>query len=126
MIRSFQSVAGALALALLSVLPSRAAELVMVDSRACSYCARFNSEVTPTYGSSAAGKAAPLRKVSPYKKWPKDLAGVTPAPFTPVFILVDNGREIGRFAGYDGEAKFWRRLKPLVAKLGGTRVASAQ
>jgi thioredoxin-related protein len=106
MLRSFQSVAGALALAILSAIPSFAAELVMVDSRACSYCARFNNEVTPDYASSAAGRAPPLRKVSPYKKWPADLAGVTPAPFTPVFILVDNGREIGRFAGYGGEAKF--------------------
>lgn len=118
MIRSLQSVAGALALALLTILPAQAAELVMVDNRGCTYCAKFNREVAPTYGATLAGRAAPLRKVSPFKKWPADLAGVTPAPFTPVFILVDKGREIGRFSGYDGEAKFWRRLKPLLAKLG--------
>ena len=110
--------AAAIALALLSALPASAAELIMVDSKACSYCAKFNREVTPGYGSTSAGQSAPLRKVSPYKKWPADLAGVTPAPFTPVFILVDKGREVGRFAGYDGEAKFWSRLKPLLAKLG--------
>ena len=118
MIRSFQSVAGALALVLLSMLPAQAAELVMVDNRGCSYCAKFNREVAPGYSATSAGQAAPLRKVSPYKKWPADLAAVTPAPFTPVFILVDKGREVGRFAGYDGEAKFWARLKPLLKKLG--------
>ena len=115
---SYRSLAGAFALALLSALPARAAELIMVDSRACSYCARFNSEVAPGYAASAFGRTAPLRKVSPYKKWPADLAGVTPSPFTPVFILVDNGREVGRFAGYDGESKFWSRLQPLLKKLG--------
>lgn len=118
MIRSFQSVAGAIAIVLFSILPSQAAELVMVDNRGCSYCAKFNREVAPRYDSTGAGKRAPLRKVNPYKKWPADLAGVKPAPFTPVFILVHKGREVGRFAGYTGEAKFWAHLQPLLKKLG--------
>jgi thioredoxin-related protein len=109
--------AGALALALTSATPSQAAELIMVDHRGCSYCVSFNREVTPGYAGTEAGQAAPLRHVSPLKKWPSDLAGVTPARFTPVFILVDEGREIGRFAGYNGEASFWSRLQPLLAKL---------
>ena len=112
-----KTLAAAIALALISALPAAAAELVMVYSRTCSYCVKFNKEVAPMYASTSAGQVAPLRKVSPYKKWPADLAGVTPAPFTPVFILVDHGREVGRFAGYDGEVKFWSRLKPLLANL---------
>ncbi len=88
----------------------------MVESRLCSYCAKFNREVAKSYSATAAGRVAALRKVSAFKKWPADLAGVTPAPFVPVFILVDKGREIGRFAGYTSEAKFWQRLKPLLRK----------
>jgi hypothetical protein len=117
MTRFIKAAAAAGALIVSSVAPLQAAELVMVDSRACSYCAKFNRELASTYAASPAGNAAPLRKVSPYKKWPADLAGVTPSPFTPVFILVDNGREVGRFAGYDGAATFWSRLQPLLNKI---------
>lgn len=111
--------AAAVAAALLvsSVASVQAAELVMVDMRSCSYCAKFRHDVAPTYNSTASGQAAPLRLVSPLKKWPADLAGVRPAPFTPVFILVDRGREIGRFAGYTNAQAFWAQLEPLIAKL---------
>ena len=96
---------------------SQAAELVMVEMRACSYCAKFRNDVAPSYNSTAAGQVAPLRSVSPLKKWPADLAGVRRAPYTPVFILVDEGREIGRFAGYTDPDAFWAKLNPLLAAL---------
>ena len=96
---------------------SQAAELVMLDLRSCSYCAKFRRDVAPTYGTTEAGRVAPLRIVSPLKKWPEDLAGVRPAPYTPVFILVDQGREVGRFAGYTDAEAFWAKLNPLLARL---------
>jgi thioredoxin-related protein len=94
-----------------------AAELVMVDYKACSYCARFNREIAQDYAATEAGRIAPLRKVSPVTKWPEDLAGIKRTRFTPVFILVDKGREIGRFAGYDGPTGFWTRLDAVLQKL---------
>jgi thioredoxin-related protein len=96
---------------------SQAAELVMVDLRSCHYCAKFRHDVARTYDATEAGQIAPLRLVSPLRKWPHDLAGVTPAPYTPVFILVEKGREIGRFAGYTTADAFWAKLNPLLAKL---------
>ena len=41
---------------------------------------------------------------------------------TPLFVLVDNGREIGRIRGYPGEDNFWGLLGALIKKLnaGGT------
>ena len=117
MIVSLRKIIASVVFVLVAASPLQAAELVMVDSRACTYCAKFNREVAGEYSASAAGKLAPLRKVSPFKKWPSDLKGVSPVRFTPVFILVDDGREIGRFAGYNTEAKFWSRLQPLLAKL---------
>lgn len=110
----------AIALASLFSVPGSsvdAAELVMTDSRACPYCRQFHREVGDTYAATPAGKVAPLRPVSVYKKWPDDLAGIRRAPYTPVFILVDNGREVGRFAGYKSRAWFWSKLNPLLAKL---------
>src|SRR5687768_1969891 len=83
-----------------SVTAPPAAELIMVDSRSCPYCARFHRQVGAEYNESAAGQVAPLRSVNPRKRWPSDLANITPAYAVPTFILVDDGREIGRFAGY--------------------------
>ena len=40
-----------------------------------------------------------------------------PERFTPVFVLIDNGREIGRIRGYPGEDHFWGLLGTLLAKL---------
>jgi len=94
-----------------------AAELVMVDLGTCIYCAKFRREVAPTYSATEAGKVAPLRRVSILKRWPDDLAGILPARATPVFILVENGREIGRFAGYSSPERFWARLDPLLKRL---------
>jgi thioredoxin-related protein len=107
----------AIGLLLLSSIPSGAAQLLMTDHRACRYCAQFNREVGKVYSKTEAGELAPLRRVSRLKKWPADLAAITPAYHTPVFILVEDGREVGRFAGYVGEEAFWQQLNPLLAKL---------
>jgi thioredoxin-related protein len=96
---------------------AQAAELVMVELRSCVYCAKFQREVAPTYQNTDAGKRAPLRLVSPLKTWPSDLAGIRQAPYTPVFILVDKGREIGRFAGYTDSTAFWTKLNSLLGRL---------
>ncbi len=36
---------------------------------------------------------------------------------TPVFILVDNGHEIGRFSGYSDPTLFYREVDQLIAKM---------
>jgi len=96
---------------------AEAAELVMIDSAACGYCQRFKRDVAPTYASTSLGKRAPLRPVSVWKKWPQDLKAVKPVRFTPVFILVDDGKEVGRMYGYKGRNDFWARLEVLLKYL---------
>ena len=39
------------------------------------------------------------------------------ANFTPTFILVEGGEEIGRIEGYPGEHFFWPMLGQLLKKL---------
>jgi thioredoxin-related protein len=94
---------------------AQALQLIMVDSRRCQYCREFNREVAPHYNSMATGQMAPLRHVNGARRWPADLANVTPAYGTPTFILVDNGREVGRFAGYANPQIFWRTLDRLMS-----------
>jgi hypothetical protein len=65
------------------------------------------------------GKAIPARRVDITKPIPADLDFVKLERLTPVFVLVDNRREIGRFRGYAGDDHFWGLLGVLVARLNG-------
>jgi hypothetical protein len=107
----------ALTFLLMCSAPSMSATLIMVDWRACGYCQKFNREVAGSYASTHAGKTAPLRRVNALGSWPSDLRSVRRARGTPTFILVDNGREVGRFAGYSSRAHFWSRLNRLLTRI---------
>jgi hypothetical protein len=108
----------ALSLAL-TVLPApavSAAELVFVEVMGCTYCIRFNRQMAQKYQVSDTGKAVPLRRVNLRKRWPADLNQVDRPPYTPVFILVEDGREVGRFNGYTNPQRFNRDLRRLLRK----------
>jgi hypothetical protein len=109
------------ALALLAVLAmcstARAAELVMFSRAGCPYCAQFDREIGPIYGRTDEGKAAPLRRVDIHAPIPSDLKFIAIERITPVFVLVEHGREIGRIRGYPGEDNFWGLLAGLIDDL---------
>lgn len=113
------------ALALFSMLmlwmgvPSAAAELVMLEKPGCVWCARFNAEIAPAYPKTKEGELAPLRRVDTTGKWPADLEGIASEHFTPTFILIEDGKEIGRIRGYPGSEFFWYLLGDMLAKLDG-------
>jgi hypothetical protein len=111
--------AGAVALtaALLTGPVASAAELVMFERAGCPYCAQFDREIGPIYGKTDEGKAAPLRRVDINAPLPPDLGSVTVERITPVFVLVDHGREIGRIRGYPGDDNFWGLLAGLIGDL---------
>jgi hypothetical protein len=114
--------AGAVALtaALLTGPVASAAELVMFERAGCPYCAQFDREIGPIYGKTDEGKAAPLRRVDINAPLPPDLGSVTVERITPVFVLVDHGREIGRIRGYPGDDNFWGLLAGLIGDLART------
>jgi thioredoxin-related protein len=85
-----------------------AAELLMFERAGCPWCARWNREVAPAYLRSEEGAYAPLRRIDlDRENQPRDIAFKTPVRFTPTFVLVDQGREIGRLIGYIDAATFW-------------------
>ena len=98
--------------------PARAAELVMFEQAACPWCKVFNREIAPTYEKTDEGLRAPLRRINIDKPLPPDLAFIQVERLTPLFVLVDKGREIGRIRGYPGEESFWMQLSVLFEKLG--------
>ena len=98
-------------------LQARAAELIMFTRAGCEWCAAFEREIAPVYGKTDEGKRAPLRRVDFDAAQPADLAFIEVERLTPLFVLIENGREIGRIRGYPGEDNFWGLLGALIEKL---------
>jgi len=115
---SIQTLLGAVIFTLaLAATPAAAAELVMFEDAGCGWCARFNAEIGSIYHKTDEGRRAPLRRVDSGAALPADLAFIAPERLTPLFVLVDGGREIGRIRGYPGEDHFWGLLDMLIRKL---------
>ena len=83
--------------------------LLMAEEAGCYWCARWDEEIAHIYPKTAEGRAVPLQRY--------DLHGDLPnvdlekrVRFTPTFILVKDGRELGRIEGYPGEDFFWSLL----------------
>ena len=55
-----------------------------------------------------------MRRVDIDRALPADLAFIQVERLTPLFILVDKGREIGRIRGYPGDDNFWGLLGGLI------------
>lgn len=97
--------------------PAGGAELIMFERAGCPYCARWNREIAPIYPKTAEGRRAPLRRVDIAQARPGDLSRIGTIVYTPTFVLIDGGREIGRIVGYSGDEMFWSLLAELMAKL---------
>jgi thioredoxin-related protein len=93
-----------------------AAELVMYRRDGCPYCARWDREIGPIYSKTEISRRAPIRMVNLSRD--RDLPiKHGPIIFTPTFVLVENGQEVGRMEGYTGDEFFWVRLANLLATL---------
>ena len=87
--------------------------LVMVDDVGCIYCRKWDAEVGPIYEQSRAGRVAPLAR---RPKRHVDLAPYEPLAYTPTFVLVRDGIEVGRIVGYAGADFFWAEFERLIAR----------
>ena len=92
----------------------------MFERAGCEWCAAFDAQIAPIYVKSEEGLRAPLRRVDIEQPVPPELAFISVERFTPLFVLVDKGREIGRIRGYPGPESFWTQLSMLFAKLDAT------
>ncbi|MBI5131333.1 MAG: thioredoxin fold domain-containing protein [Rhodopseudomonas palustris] len=106
-----------LAAAALAPAVARAAELLMFERDGCVWCARWDRDVGPIYDKTDEAKLLPLRRVNIDRDKPANLALASPVRFTPTFVVIDNGREVGRITGYINDDAFWGLLGTMVAKL---------
>ena len=97
--------------------PAQSAELVMFEQKGCVWCQKFDREIAPAYDKTTEGTRAPLRRLDIAQPAPADLAFIRRERFTPAFVLVNEGREIGRIRGYPGDIFFWGLLANLIERL---------
>lgn len=101
-------------LAFLAATPASAElALLMFDQPGCIYCERWEAEIGVSYDKTEEGRAAPLTRVGLRDPLPEGVTVERRATFTPTFVLLDDGAEVGRIEGYPGDEFFW----PLLARL---------
>jgi thioredoxin-related protein len=93
----------------------QAAELLMFRRPGCPWCAAWDREIGPIYARTDVGRRLPIRFIDLEQGNAGKLKLVAPVRFTPTFVLVDDGREIGRIEGYPGQDFFWARLEGLAS-----------
>jgi hypothetical protein len=107
------------ALCAVMALPSAigAAELFMYRRDGCPWCATWDREIGPIYPKTDIGRRVPLRIVDLDRNGASAVRTRGPVRFTPTFVLVDKGLEVGRIEGYPGDDFFWGLLERLEEKL---------
>lgn len=88
--------------------------LVMIEQAGCAYCKLWNRDVSDAYANSPEGARAPLLRLDLRAPVPDDMRFAARPVFTPTFILIDNGEEIGRIEGYASAQFFWEHLGRLL------------
>lgn len=95
----------------------RAAELIMFWKPGCPWCQAWEREVGEAYPKTDEGRTAPLRRHLITDPKPADIRFDAPLRYTPTFVLVQDGEEVGRITGYPGNANFWGLLGRLLERL---------
>lgn len=111
-------VMAALAAAFLLAGPAPAqVKLLMFQQEGCPWCAKWNAAIAPIYPKTAEGKEAPLQRLDIHNPLPAGLALKGMPQVTPTFVLVQDGKELGRIQGYPGPDFFWALLDELLRKV---------
>ncbi|MCU0820619.1 MAG: thioredoxin family protein [Beijerinckiaceae bacterium] len=97
-----------------------AAELVMFERAGCPWCRNWDREIAAIYPKTREGVKAPLRRVSLDKPLASEWKLDPPVFYSPTFVVIDKGREIGRITGYSNAESFWGLLGAILARTGQT------
>lgn len=110
-------IAATVAAGMLSPVMAQASELLMFEQAGCVYCQRWDRDVGSLYGKTPEAKSLPLRRIDIQSQRSSGVTLASPVRYTPTFVVVDNGREVGRITGYSNDDSFWGLLDALAGKL---------
>jgi len=99
------------------VRPAQAAELVMFESEGCEWCEAWDEDIGVAYAKTTEASIIPLRRVDIDDALPSDLQHLEGLVYTPTFVVMDKGKELGRIIGYPGEYFFWQLLNEIIIKV---------
>lgn len=94
--------------------------LLMAEQVGCHYCEKWDKEIAHIYPKTAEGEFAPLIRYDIHDKTPLAFELRTGVHYTPTFILINEGKEVGRIEGYVGEDFFWGLLEIMIKDAGLT------
>ncbi|MEM9761771.1 MAG: thioredoxin family protein [Pseudomonadota bacterium] len=92
--------------------------LLMLDQEACEWCEQWEEDIGGAYHLTQEGKIAPLTRASIHEPLPDGIALERRAGFTPTFVLLEDGTEVGRLEGYAGADFFYPMLDRLLRDAG--------
>lgn len=101
-------------------------ELVMYEASDCPWCETWHSEVGSVFKRTTEARKISLRVVDVDDPTPDDLKHIQGIVYTPTFVVVDDGKELGRILGYPGEDFFWGLLQVILRKIPDRTEAAAQ
>ncbi len=91
--------------------------LLMFDSKYCTWCQIWNEEIGGIYHLTREGCQAPLQRHNfDGGNYPTSVTIKAPVVFTPTFVLLFNQQEVGRITGYPGADFFWHELDSLMER----------
>lgn len=89
--------------------------LIMVEEPGCRFCRQWDQEIGGGYRKTAEGRFAPLKRV---RRDDPAIKGLAPVVYTPTFVVMRSGEELGRITGYPGADYFYSELRPILAGAG--------
>ncbi len=104
---------GALALALTALFPAAGravageAEMLMYRRDGCPWCLTWDRTILPAYPKTDIGRALPVRMIDMDGDEEPAVRLARPVRYSPTFVVVADGEEVGRIEGYPGEDFFW-------------------
>jgi thioredoxin-related protein len=101
-----------------AAIPDRPLELLVVEISNCLYCGLFRRDVAPTYKASERARTVPMRFIDINAPDVDRLALQSPIDSVPTVLVVENGREVGRIAGYVGPEIFFHSLNRILPDTG--------
>lgn len=93
------------------------ATLVAFEKPGCGWCEAWERDVGQVYDKTDEGRRLPLRRVDLSQSLPEEYRSLTRVIFTPTFVVTRCGAEVGRIAGYPGEAHFYALLNEIIGIL---------
>ena len=106
---------GAIAASRDEVRSSADIRLVMVEETGCRFCRQWDQEIGGGYRKTPEGRFAPLKRV---RRADPSIKGLAPVVYTPTFVVMRSGEELGRITGYPGADYFYSELRPILAAAG--------